>query len=1219
MQRLAFLLVLLCLTASVSAQSFFTSVRPEQVVIPEGIQRRDMTPTAMQTFRLDDLAGLSALIAASPMEFTADARSGRSVVEIPLADGTMEPFAVFRVMACQPAVYERHPEVRTFAGYSLRNGARTLRGSITLRGLKIMIMQPDMGIAYVEPCDAFGQTPFYRVYDRKDIPKDIIPKGLTTGIADGTNVMRVDPIERRTELAQVQERTAATLMNLKIYRFAVGCTRFFSSDHGGTKPLAFAAVIEYTNLVSAIYERDVAMRLQLVADSENAVFLDAATDPYPAADAGSIMGVNGIVMNGFVGINNYDIGHAYGRYLGGSAAGVAGGITCTSNSKASGSSLGNGGSDYGDWFINVVGQETGHQCSAGHTWNFCGNDPGRNGGSAFEPGSGSTIMSYGGSCGADNVASNSDLYYHAGSIDEIQFFYTFLVGESCGELIQTTNHRPEVTLPYSNGFFIPISTPFELDGSATDEDGDIISYTWEQMDVGPATPLTTPVGNCPLFKVFPAGDKTNRVFPRMSRVLNNQFDLTEQLPTYDRDMTFRFSARDNRPGEGGVGWKDVEFRATALAGPFRVDFPNASTDVWNVGSYVTVQWDVANTFGAPVNCKKVNIRLSTDGGQTWDTVLAEGVANDGTQSVQVPNTPTNNARIRIDAADNIFFDVSNANFRIVAPTTPTLTVGLSADGGTICLPNSLSIDVLTTGLLGYNTPLAIELIENTMPAGTVVDLSLTNILPGQASAISLNLENVNVSGTYGIKVQITPQGGTPIILPIELTTIRNDFSTMAMTTPVDGTENMLQAQILRWTTASDALSYDVQVATNPSFESSILVATKTATTVDSFLIPFLLDKETAYYWRIRPNNACGPHPWEEPFFFSTLSEVCSSVDANDLPKSLSANSVNTIESKILVNSGTVLSDINVHIKGYHDNFGDLEVRLVSPAGTIVTLFDDRCESTSQAFDFTLDSDAPNAFSCIGLNAGGIMRPTNSLSAFNNQDATGEWILRIRDDATGNGGTFEEFDLQFCAAATLNPPFIINNNILEVANGTNAPITGDDLRCGDNDNTPAQLLYTLVTVPQNGRLQLQGDVLTAGSQFTQADLDAGLIRYYDYGYGTGLDCFRFTVTDGAGGFLGTPSFCVQPLLVDAPSTTEFAMNFRVVPNPAADMASLVLDAPLGQIATINLFDAAGRQVHTQQIAVAQTRAILPVASLPRGVYFAQLRTAEGVAVRKVVLH
>ena len=41
----------------------------------------------------------------------------------------------------------------------------------------------------------------------------------------------------------------------------------------------------------------------------------------------------------------------------------------------------------------------------------------------------------------------------------------------------------------------------------------------------------------------------------------------------------------------------------------------------------SVTWDVANTNAAPVSCANVNIVLSTDGGNTWQTTLAQQVPN----------------------------------------------------------------------------------------------------------------------------------------------------------------------------------------------------------------------------------------------------------------------------------------------------------------------------------------------------------------------------------------------------------------------------------------------------------------------------------------------------------------------------------------------------------------------------------------------------------------
>jgi hypothetical protein len=146
----------------------------------------------------------------------------------------------------------------------------------------------------------------------------------------------------------------------------------------------------------------------------------------------------------------------------------------------------------------------------------------------------------------------------------------------------------------------------------------------------------------------------------------------EVLPAISRTMNFQVIARDNRLGGGGVNTAMVQVAVDGNSGPFIVTAPNESVAL-NVGSNQTISWDVANTSAAPINAANVRILLSTDGGQTFPTVLANSTANDGSEIFTVPNIPTTTARIKIEAIGNIFFDISNANFTInteVAPRRP---------------------------------------------------------------------------------------------------------------------------------------------------------------------------------------------------------------------------------------------------------------------------------------------------------------------------------------------------------------------------------------------------------------------------------------------------------------------------------------------------------------------------------------------------------------------
>ncbi len=1211
------LLPLLLLCSMAKSQSFFKPVKGN-FNLTESVQPRTWMPTQSSAWELQ-LAPLSAAILEAPMEFTNAAYYGNNhTLDVPMPDGNTEQFTIFRIKTLAQGIYNNNPEIRTFSGRSLAHPHTTIRGSITVRGLRIMVLHDDKTAGFVEPYFE-GQTAYYIAYHQSGVDQSQLPKGLTRGVAPNA------PQYERPELpttTQPAERTDAELVELKTYRYAVSCTGEFGLDNGGTQETAFAAIVEYTNWVNSLFERDMALRLELVEKSKDMAFFNPTTDPFPSTNPLALLDQNSLVVNGFVGNSNYDVAHVYARYdpaTAGGILGVAGAIGngCVNNAKAQGVSTGFASVNYGSNFVNTVGQEVGHQLGGGHTWNRCGGGNGRQGYSAFEPGSGSTIMSYAGACGSDNVQNDSDLYFHAGSIQDIQLYFTQFTGATCGTFTETTNHKPEVTLPYTNDFFIPIETPFELNGSATDVDGDSLSYCWEQMNTGPETPLETPVGNSPLFRTRLPTTVTNRYFPKLSTVLTNGFDLTEQLPTYTRDLDFRLSVRDNRPTDGGVGWADVAFKATLDAGPFYILTP--ANPVWKVGEFATVTWDVANTFGPPVNCKKVNVRLSTDGGLTWPITLASGVANDGEHLVSVPNNITTKARIRVDAADNVFFDISNTNFKIEAPTQPSFTAAMSENSADLCLPNTFQADVLTASVLGFSNAATIAILPGNLPTGAVATLSTSTVQPGQSATLSVDMENVAVAGTFTFDIKVSASGAPDVVFPVKITTYTNDFSTMALSTPADGSTNMVQSQILRWSKAVDASSYNLQVATSPSFAPGTLVATKTNTQLDTFKIPFLLSKNQAYYWRIQPNNVCSPHPWTEPYFFSTLSESCATVESADLPKNLSAGVVATIESKIELIGNSIITDVNVkQIKGFHGELSDLDVKLISPAGTEITLFKNRCAGYNGVFNLGLDDSAPNAFQCPPGNTGNTsVRPQNPLAAFAGQSSQGIWTLRIKDQVAGEGGTIEALQLDICQSLEVNPPVIVTNNALVLDNGTNQPIGQDLLLVNDPDNTAEQLKFTLLTLPYFGQLTKNGTPFQQGDVFTQTDINNGAIRYYNYGVGEPSDYFRFVVNDGSGGYLGTPVFLIQ-IAVGAPEASAAKYAFRLVPNPATETAWLAFEQPSASDLGMALYTAAGQLVSQAVVPAGSTRFQLDVATLPRGVYFAQISGPNGMRMEKMIL-
>ncbi|MBK8923636.1 MAG: proprotein convertase P-domain-containing protein [Saprospirales bacterium] len=1189
---------------SQTTPTFFQPVPEESILLPEKAERK-LIPAQYNTYRLD-YPGIKAALQQAPPEFSEAARQQACTLSLPMADGSLETFSVWEVPTAEPALAALMPFARSFAGESLRDKRKTVRLTYTLRGFRATILRPDLGAEFIEPY-AWGQDEFYLVYDLKNTP----PGDWNT--APGTfRVLPAAPQETPAPFAPAVEArgTQVDPVKLKTYKLVVSTTGEFGQDHGGTPQSVYSAVFEYVNKVNAAYERDMSIRFTLIQGSLLVMFSNPATDPFTGFDNGTLAGQNEQALQG-AGIPAvaYDIGHVLTRG-GGGIGGL--GVVCLGG-KSFGCTAGSGA--YGNGFIGVLCQELGHQLAGNHTWNRCGGgvQDQRSNSTAYEPGSGTTIMSYAGGCGPDNIGDPRQLYFHSGSIEEIRRYVLYEAGSQCGTETVTNNHPPTVSLAYQDNFFIPIGTPFELKGSAEDIDGDSLSYAWEEIDLGPEIPLGEQEANSPLFRCWNPAQATNRYFPRLTTIRNNAYDITELLPTYTRDLTFRFVVRDHRYG---FAWDDVAFKSWGQAGPFLVLSPNSSASSWKIGEYTEVRWDVANTDKAPVNCTHVNIRLSTDGGLTYPITLAGRVKNDGSHYVLVPDLPTGSARVRVDADANVFFDISNQNFSIQQPTQPSFTLGLNNDSGVLCLPAEHTVEIATAGVQGFSQPVSLAIAGN-LPPNVSASFSATTIQPGGSATLTFDFSQVTEENEFTIVVQATPAGGAPIQREVVLRTVRNDFSALTLTLPPNGATELRLTQTLHWTKAADAEAYDLQFASAPSFAPATLLASVSNTTLDSFKVPVFLAKGTPYFWRVRPKNECGEAPWTEPFFFSTFAEKCAVWEAYDLPKTMTANGTPTIESKINVTEGGPIKNMEVRqIKGYHEFFKDLDVHLISPQGVDLTLWTKKCGNFNGFFNFRLTDEAPSPMPCPPPNNGNAYRPQNPLSAFTNQSSEGVWTLRVRDTEFSGGGSLEAFQLTFCSEVTLSPPYLVNNNPLYLDPGNNKGITPGLLLVEDANNTHSQLLYTLLTVPQHGHLALNwGAPLQAGAQFTQADLDNGALRFFDYGANYVSDGFRFMVTDGEGGFFGTPKFIIQPAPVVGAHTPEAGVfGFRLFPNPADDAVWVALDRTAPDQLPVTVYNAAGQQIQIAVFPAGAERLLLHTAGLPRGLYVVQV----GAAVRKLAL-
>ncbi|WP_420644828.1 DUF7594 domain-containing protein [Candidatus Leptofilum sp.] len=660
----ALLLILLATTGGKQT----VSAAPEAEPSPDGLWQdvdeanlrpageRVIEPAAYRTVSLDWEAVNSLLAQAS-----VSPNNSEVILSLPLPDGGYGRFQISKTAVMHPDLAAKFPEIQTFAGKGLDDPTAFARLDSTPKGFHAMILSGN-GRFFIDPFTADTVT-LYQSYFASDfipnLPEDFEPDVV---VEDPGNTIH-------PESPPTIDGIFSSGGQLRTYRLAVAATGEYTQFHGGTVPLAMAEIVTAINRVAGIYEREVAVTFQLVANNDQIIYTNGATDPYTNTNGSIMLGQNQSNLNSVIGAANYDVGHVFSTG-GGGIAGL--GVVC-GNSKAQG--VTGLGSPIGDpFYVDYVSHEMGHQFAGNHTFNGnAGSCAGgnRNGSTAYEPGSGTTIMAYAGICSPQDVQSNSDDYFHGISFDEIVSFTSTGNGNSCAAVSNTGNTPP--TAEAGSSYSIPLNTPFTLTGSGSDVDGSAsLTYNWEQFDLGPTGSPNSPSGNAPIFRSFGPTSSPSRTFPQISDIVNNTQTLGELLPTYGRTMNFRFTVRDNQVPAGGVASDETTVTAVASTGPFLVTAPNTAV-TWTGNTTETVTWNVASTDQAPISCANVIISLSSDGGFTYNTVLEASTPNDGSADVLVPNMASSTARVRVACTDNIFFDISNADFTVQVGGGPTVT------------------------------------------------------------------------------------------------------------------------------------------------------------------------------------------------------------------------------------------------------------------------------------------------------------------------------------------------------------------------------------------------------------------------------------------------------------------------------------------------------------------------------------------------------------------
>ncbi len=843
------LFIILMSTGFVFSQnkSFWTK---EAVKSTTSIKESKKALPKNQIFSLD-INSLKQVLAQTPKR-NDHSRQSNVILSFPSSEGTMERFRVYEASVMHSDLQARYPDIRSYAGQGIDDPSAVIRFSVSPLGFQSMRLSANGPATFIESISEDGQL--YTAFDRAErIDRQ---NRFECEISEDLNhqVMGLSSMMRNADDGV-----------LRTYRLAVSTTGEYTNYHGGTKPLALAAIVQTMTRVNGIFEIDFNVNMTLIANTDDVIYTNAASDPYTGSYNSQLQST----LTSVIGEANYDIGHLFVQ---GSNNGNAGciGCVCVNNQKGSGfTSL---TAPEGDLFdVDYVAHEMGHQFGANHTWTFNGNE-GTN--VQVEPGSGSTIMSYAGITGATDVQDFVHPNFHAVSIEQVT---DYVKSTSCQTNTNTGNSVPSVDA--GANYTIPRGTAFVLEGTATDADaGDVLSYCWEQMDENNASttyPSTTATSGV-AFRAYEPVTDNKRYFPRLETIKTGATSWQwEAVPNVARTLNFRLTVRDNVAGGGTNNSDDMVVTVNTTAGPFVVTSPNTSVS-WDAGTTQTVTWNVAGTNGNGVNAANVDIFLSTDGGDTYPITLATGVTNNGSHDIVVPNNPGSQNRIMVRGSNHIFFDISNADFTINL-STPTYSLAVSPDSNESCTPATADYTIDLTSFLGFNSP--VTLSTSGLPAGATGNFSINPVTPTGSSILTLDPGTANF-GTYTITITGNG-GGITRNFDISYTISPGLLDVTTLISPTNGQLAVSTSPTLSWNSVANSDSYELVVATDSGL--SNVVSSQTGLTNTSASLSGL-SYSTDYFWRVRAVNNCTNGNWSPIWQFTTdQAPQCTGTIINTYP------------------------------------------------------------------------------------------------------------------------------------------------------------------------------------------------------------------------------------------------------------------------------------------------------------------------------------------------
>jgi subtilisin-like proprotein convertase family protein len=769
--------------------------------------------------------------------------------------------------------------------------------------------------------------------------------------------------------------------SLSVFRLALSATGEFTDFYGGDIAKVLSVMLKMVNLVNAVFERDLGVRFVLIDRSDDLIFQFANADPFTKGNESS---ENQQLLDRIIGDVNYDIGHVLGGLQTVSIGKI--GSVCQKGEKGRGVSTAlvpDGISFIFDYFSH----ELAHQLGGNHTFNSVICNAQRNPLTAWEPGSGMSILGYPGLCKSDNLGLHVLPRFHSGSVEEISNLLMSMAYQFCGVKVSRSNRKVS-TLDIENTY-LPRNTPFLLHPLTSDSTS---WFSWESIDIGFPMSLNSISGNSPNIKMTELKSNTFRSFPGMDSLVKMVNEPGVILADYERDMSLRLVRRF----ESNLFWQPFNLSVKANMGPFTLVKPKEDV-IYSADEPLQVEWLPANTFLPPLYADKVDIFLVDVANPDALIFLKRNVPNLGKYSLFI-NENIKNAtyKLGVKGTNKLFFNMSSG--KIIVQNKAGFFSGLPFDVSHFTCEGDILFrwDLSTLADAIFPLTFKIENVTQWSPGWREMVMLKPGILEWRLSAPAgetvpvFNQATLNVTTTNKI-----------FSFPIEWHYQTKKPLKFDSVYPLNKSEISDVRPLFSWNAKDKADWYQVEISESKTFDYII----DSLVTVGSGIYPTKpLVAGKHYFWRINYYTIlCGSNV-SEVFSFYIKPAICEEWKKED---TLNLNQIPFRQSNLIINQKGVISDfLEIWINIKVSDIEKVKIFLKTPSGLSLSLpLPKNCLKPLQWHKITFSKGAVVTDSCISGDSL-IVNMGNQLDQLKGEKLDGLWQLVFEGvNQTGNIGSW----------------------------------------------------------------------------------------------------------------------------------------------------------------------------------------------------------------------